>query len=68
MRSILTAKLYWMTYRFDIRAIIKATLGKMLGFGIPLILCINSKSLYDCLVKLSTTQRKQLIVDVMSLR
>lgn len=43
-----------MVYRFDIEAIIKATLKKILESAFLLILCTNSKSLYDCLVKLST--------------
>ena len=33
-----------------------------------MVLCINSKSLYDCLVKLGTTQEKRLRVDLMCLR
>ena len=67
-RSILASELYGMAHRFDIGVVIKATLGKMLGSAVSLILCTDSKSLYDCLVKLGTTQEKQLMVDVMSLR
>jgi hypothetical protein len=40
----------------------------MLGIDLPLVVCTNSKSLYKCLVKLSTTQEKQLMIDVMCLR
>lgn len=40
----------------------------MLEIAVPLILCIDSKFLYDCQDKLRTTQEKQLMVDEMSLR
>lgn len=65
--SILAAKLYKMVYKLNIRAIIKVMLRKILEFAIPLILYIDSKSLYNCLVKFSTIQKKQLIVDMMNL-
>jgi hypothetical protein len=57
-----------MAHGFDIRASIKATLDKVLRIDLPLVLCIDSKSLYECLVKLGTTQEKRLIIDVMCLR
>jgi hypothetical protein len=34
----------------------------------PLIVCTDSYSLYKCLVKLSTTNKKRLIIDIMALR
>ena len=40
----------------------------MLGIELLLVVCIDSKSLYECLVKLGITQEKRLIVDVMCLR
>ncbi len=57
-----------MAHGFDIGAIIKAIFGKMLKSVVSLILYTDSKSLYDCLVKLGTTKEKRLMIDVMSLR
>ena len=67
-QSILAAKLYGMAHGFDIRAVKKATLGKIVRPAVSLILCTDSKFLYNSLIKLGTTQEKQLMVDVMSLR
>jgi hypothetical protein len=68
-RSVLASKLYGMAHGFDIRATFKSTLEKILRIKtLSLFLCTDSKSLYDCLVKLRTTQEKRLIVDLMCLR
>lgn len=37
-------------------------------FLLPMIIYINSKSLYNCLLKLGSTQEKRLMVDVICLR
>ncbi len=57
-----------MVLGFDIAGAIKATTNKILAINLPLVLCTNSKSLYDCLVKLGTTQEKRLMVNVLCLR
>ena len=57
-----------MAHSFDIAAIVKATLGNLLQVETSLIFCTDSKSLYNYLVKLGTTQEKRLMIDVMSLR
>ena len=67
-RSVLASELYGMAHGFDMGASIKATMDKILNTNIPLIVCTDSKSLYDCLVKLGTTQEKRLMIDVMCLR
>jgi hypothetical protein len=67
-RSVLASELYAMVHGFDIGASIKATIEKVLKIDLPLVLCTDSKSLYDCLVKLGTTQEKRLMIDVMCLR
>ena len=43
-----------MAYGFDIAAVVKAMLGNLLQVETPLILCPDSKFLYDCLMKLGT--------------
>ena len=67
-RSVLASKLYALAYGFDISASIKSTISKILQIDLLLVLCTNFKSLYNCLVKLGTTQEKRLIIDIMCLR
>jgi hypothetical protein len=67
-RSVLASELYGMAHGFDISAAIKSTVDKILQINTPLVLCTDSKSLYDCLVRLGTTQEKRLMIDVMCLR
>jgi hypothetical protein len=67
-RSVLAAELFAMVHGFDVGSVLKATLTKMIGILIPLILVTDSKSLYDCLVRLGITVEKRLMVDVMVLR
>jgi hypothetical protein len=67
-RSVLASELYGMTHGFDIADAIKSTIDKILRINIPLVLATDSKSLYDCLVRLGSTQEKRLMIDVMCLR
>jgi hypothetical protein len=53
---------------FDVEAIIKSTIERMLHISLSLILFTDSKSLYDCLVKLDTIAEKKLMIDLMCLR
>ncbi len=67
-RSVLASELYVMAHGFNISASIKSIVNRALGINLPLVLCIDSKSLYDCLIKLGTTQEKRLIINIMCLR
>jgi hypothetical protein len=67
-RSVLTIELFAMIHDFDVDSVLKATLTKMLDIFISLILVIDSKSLYDCLVRLEITVEKRLMMNVMILR
>jgi hypothetical protein len=68
IRSVLAAKLYAMINDFDVEAIIKSIIERMLHIFLSLILLTDSKSSFDCLVKLDTTNEKQLMIDLMCLR
>ena len=48
---------------------LKTTVERILkSLLIPLVICTDSRSLYDCFVKLGTTNEKRLMVDIMCLR
>jgi len=56
----------------DLLISLKTTLDmitKQLGFpDIPTVICTDSFSLYECLVKLGTTKEKRLMIDIMAIR
>jgi uncharacterized membrane protein len=54
-RSVLASKLYVIAYGFNISASIKFIINKALGINLLLVLYIDSKLLYNCLIKLGTT-------------
>ena len=56
-----------MAHGFDMGAVIKSTINLVLNITIPLIIYTDLKSLYNYLVRLSTTQEKRLMVDLMCL-
>jgi len=56
-----------MAYGFDIGAVIKLTVNKILNINLLFVMCIDLKSLYNCLIRLGTTQEKRLIIDVICL-
>jgi hypothetical protein len=70
-RSILILEIYGMVGGVDMLFIIGFTLTmiiKQLGFPtILIIVCIDSYSLYECLVKLGTIKKKRLIIDIMAI-
>jgi len=66
-RSILAFKLYKITHGFDISNLVKSIINKVLEIEVPLIIYIDSKSLYKYLVKLGTIREKRLIINVIYL-
>ena len=57
-----------MSLGFDNAAVIKSTIQQILHRPIDLTIYIDSKSLYDCLVRLGTIYEKRLMIDIMCLR
>jgi hypothetical protein len=69
IRSVLTIELYAMTHEFDADSVIKSIIQRILNIlSLSMILLTDSRSLYDCLVKLEITSEKRLIIDLMCLR
>jgi hypothetical protein len=71
-RSVLASEIYGMVAGVDMAYAIASTLRMItarLGLPyIPTIVCTDSYSLYECLVKLGTTKEKRLMIDIMALR
>jgi hypothetical protein len=70
IRSVLAIELYVMINDFDVESIIKSIIERILELNnsLSLILLTDSKSLYDCLVKLNTIAEKRLMIDLICLR
>jgi hypothetical protein len=71
-RSVLASEIYGMANGVDIGFTIAATVSMILRQlslpPVPLVVCTDSLSLYDCVVKLGTTREKRLMIDIMALR
>lgn len=61
-RSVLASEIYGMVNGFDLGAVISSTLKMITDYldllTIPLTICTDSYSLYECLVKLGTIKEK----------
>lgn len=70
--SVLASELFAMSAGADMAIAINSTITNILEpLGVsqlPLVMCTDSMSLYDLLVKLGTTKEKRLMIDVMGLR
>jgi hypothetical protein len=56
-----------MTYSFNISALVKSVINRVLEIKLLLVVYINSKSLYKCLIKLGTTREKHIIINIIYL-
>ncbi|EED12075.1 hypothetical protein TSTA_001460 [Talaromyces stipitatus ATCC 10500] len=71
-QSVLASEVYGLTAGFDHAFTITST-AKMITSrldlpAIPVIICTDSFSLYECLGKLGTTKEKRLMINIMALR
>jgi len=71
-RSVLASEIYGMVGGVDMAIAINTTI-KMITEQLdlpqtPTVVCTDSYSLYECLVKLGTTKEKRLMIDIMALR
>ncbi|KHJ30413.1 hypothetical protein EV44_g3740 [Erysiphe necator] len=71
-RSKLASEIYGIVSSFDLGLALITTLNSVAKSlrlkPIPLVICTDSFSLYQCLTKLGTLNEKQLMIDVMALR
>ncbi|EED23139.1 hypothetical protein TSTA_065920 [Talaromyces stipitatus ATCC 10500] len=70
-QSVLASEVYGLTAGFD-HAFTIASTAKMITScldlpAMPVIICMDSFSLYECLDKLGTTKEKHLMIDIMAL-
>lgn len=71
-RSVLASEIYAMAHGVDIAISITTTINIVMQRlalpRVPIVVCTDSLSLYECLVKLGTTKEKRLMIDIMALR
>ncbi|KAF1938764.1 hypothetical protein EJ02DRAFT_353835 [Clathrospora elynae] len=71
-RSVLASEIYAMAHGVDIAIAIGGTINMIMERlnlpKVPIVVCTNSQSLYNCLVKLGTTKEKRLMIDIMAMR
>ncbi len=67
IRSVLASELYGIAHGFDYAVVLKSTIEKIVQNDLLLVIYTDSKSLYEYLVKLGTTYKKQLIVNLIYL-
>ena len=64
----MASELYAMVSGFDAACVLKNTVDIITKKAVPLTICIDSLSLYECLVKLGTTKEKRLMIDISAIR
>jgi hypothetical protein len=72
IRSVLALEIYSIVNSFNIDITIATTLRmiteRLRLLVIPLVICTDSYSLYECLMKLEITKEKRLMINIIALR
>ncbi|EKD18829.1 polyprotein [Drepanopeziza brunnea f. sp. 'multigermtubi' MB_m1] len=72
IRAVLAFELYVMSLGIDMAIVMSTTFAQItaqLGIlNFPVVVCIDSYSLYECMVKLGTIKEKRLMIDIMAIR
>jgi hypothetical protein len=56
-----------MAYGFNIGILVKSIINRILEIELLLVIYIDLKSLYECLIKLGITREKYLIINIIYL-
>ncbi|KAF4591842.1 Aurora kinase 2 splicing [Ophiocordyceps camponoti-floridani] len=71
-RSVLASEIYALVARYDSAFVLSDALRIVFArLGLlapPVVVCTDSYSLYECLVKMGTTTEKRLMIDLAALR
>ncbi|PVH67319.1 hypothetical protein DL98DRAFT_600668, partial [Cadophora sp. DSE1049] len=71
-RAVLASELYAMVAGVDMLISLATTANMVtdkLGFPrLPTVVCTDSLSLYECIIKLGTTKEKRLMIDIIAIR
>jgi hypothetical protein len=69
---MLASEIYAIAQGVNIAIAIGTTITKIANrlnvAKVPIIVCTNFLSLYECLIKLGTTQKKKLIINIITMR
>ncbi|PMD67706.1 uncharacterized protein K444DRAFT_515980, partial [Hyaloscypha bicolor E] len=63
-RSILASELYNMAYSFNIGALVKSIINRILEIELLLVVYTDLKLLYEYFIKLETIREKHLIINI----
>ncbi|KHJ32728.1 hypothetical protein EV44_g1731 [Erysiphe necator] len=69
-KSVSASELYAISLGFDQGSALNFSINSILKLPkpIPLIICTDSRTIFDCLTRLNTVQEKRLMIDIMCLR